>query len=108
MSSDIRIRNLHLARHLSGGLGNLTKELAVKTNETALIKMGQGEKEIPNSISRSIEEKLGLPSSWMDRDNELLIGMSPLDYAIHQEVSALPEQTKHALLTFIASLPKSK
>lgn len=108
MPSDIRTRNLHLARHLSGGLGNLAKALAAETNETALIKMGQGEKEIPNSISRSIEEKLSLPSAWMDRDNELLIGMSPLDYALHQEMSALPEQTRRALLTFIVSLPKSK
>lgn len=108
MTSDLRKRNLNLARHLCDGLGNLATELTSVTNEAALIRMGQGKKEIANSMSKAIEEKLGLPPAWMDRDNEYLIRMSQQEYAIHEKVSMLSEKSRQGLLSVLASLPLAK
>jgi hypothetical protein len=108
MSLELRAQNLHLARHLCGGLGNLAKELVPETNEAALIKMGQGKKEISDATAQLIEQRLGLPAAWMDRDNEILIRISAQEYAIHKRVSVLPEEAKQSLLILISSLPVAK
>jgi len=105
MSQSRRAQNLHLARHLCDGLGNLVAELAPSTNEAELIRMGQGKKDITNAVSQTIEQRLNLPPEWMDRDNEGLLKMSPLDYAIHKKISLLPGEAKEALLAFVAALP---
>lgn len=108
MPLELRVQNLHLARHLCDGLYRLATELAPETNEAALIRMDQGKKEITDTTSQLIEQKLGLPAAWMDRDNKSLIRMSAQEYAIHKRVSALPEEAKRGLLIFISSLPVAK
>lgn len=108
MPLELRARNLHLARHLCDGLGKLATKLDPETNEAALIKMGQGQKEITDSTSQLIEQRLGLPAAWMDRDNESLIRMSAEEYAIHKRVLALSEEAKQSLLILISSLPVAK
>lgn len=104
MAPDIRTTNLHLARHLCDGLGKLAATLGSATNETALIKMGQGKKAISDAMARDIEEKLGLPSGWMDRDNEGLMKIERLDYALCKEILSLNENAKKGLLSFVSSL----
>ena len=104
MAPDIRTTNLHLARHLCDGLGKLAATLGPATNEAALIKMGQGKKAISDAIARDIEEKLGLPSGWMDRDNEGLMKIEPLDYALCKQILSLNHNAKNGLLSFVSSL----
>ena len=53
MAKSIRMENLHLARHLCDGLGNLAVTLAPITNEAALIKMGQGKNAITDVMASS-------------------------------------------------------
>ena len=106
MTLTLRTTNLHLTRHLCDGLGNLAAALDSITNEAALIRMGQEKKAITDTMARNIEQKLGLPSNWMDRDNESLIRMTALDYEIHKQTSLLPEEAKRALLVFICSRHK--
>lgn len=105
MTSDLRKRNLYLARYLYDGLGKLATELTSVTTQAELIRMGQGKKKITNSMSKAIEEKLELPPAWMDRDNEYLIRMSPQEYAIHKKVLMLSAEGRRSLLSFLASLP---
>lgn len=104
MAPDMRTTNLHLARHLCDGLGKLAAALGPATNEAALIKMGQGKKAISDAMARDIEEKLGLPSGWMDRDNEGLMKMESLDYALCKQILLVNENAKKGLLNFISSL----
>lgn len=98
----IRSINLHLLSHLYGALWKLADELEPITNQAALIRMRQGEKEITDEMARRIEEKLALPGNWMDRDNHELIRMSALDYRISKKVLTLTEKEKCGLDAFIS------
>ncbi|GAB3542868.1 hypothetical protein GCM10027343_15580 [Noviherbaspirillum agri] len=100
--NSIRSKNLILARSLFGGmLRGVTEALDSVINQTTLIKMGQGEKEITDSMARRIEQLLGLPINWMDRDNERLLRMSLLDYEVYEQISLMPESAKKALGAFL-------
>jgi hypothetical protein len=104
MAPDIRATNLYLARHLCDGLGKLAAALGPATNEAALIKMGQGKKAVSDAMAKDIEEKLGLPSGWMDRDNEGLMKIESLDYALCKQILSLNDNAKKGLLSFVSSL----
>lgn len=102
MAKSIRMENLHLARHLCDGLGNLAAALAPITNEAALIKMGQGKKAITDVMARDIEQMLGVPCGWMDRNNEGLIRLTALDHELFKQVSLLSDEAKKSLFEFIS------
>lgn len=106
MPQNIRIKNLHLARHLSDGLGKLAAVLGNATNEAALIKMGQGKSPISDDLASIIEMKLELPRGWMSRDNGKLIQMESVDAAIHKQIAPLSEETKKSLLSLLSSINK--
>lgn len=102
MISEVRSANIRILRHIHSGLGNLAREISQITNEAALIKMGQGEKEMPDIMARSIEKKLGLPTNWMDRDNDEIIKMSELDYQIYKKILIMSDKKKSSLDAFIS------
>lgn len=94
---NLRSRNLITLRYLYDGLGKLAKLLDPIANEAALIKMGQEKKEISDETSRKIEEVLGLPKNWMDRENDQLIMMSELDYRIVKKIMSMADDKKRGL-----------
>lgn len=78
--------------------------IAGVTNEAALIKMGQGKKAMSDAMAKDIEEKLRLPTGWMDRDNEGLIKMESLEYALCKQILLVNEKAKKGLLSFVSSM----
>ena len=59
-------------------------------------KMATGEMEITDQISREIESSFGLPSNWLDRDNEKIAKMSREDYELMTIVLTLSQDSKKA------------
>jgi hypothetical protein len=96
-TSDVRITNLLLLRHLHGSQTNLVTSLAPKFSAVTLKGMVGGHTKITDEAAREIEAKLNLPSDWMDRDNEGLIWMSKINYELHGFISALPPSEKERL-----------
>lgn len=100
-----RQNNLYLTRYLFEGLGNVAKLLAPRANESALIRMGQGKAEISDEMARAIEEKLGLPRGWMDRDNDMLLRkLSPIHYQLVTHIKNMPEKQLQTLLDYFTSI----
>lgn len=101
MSLENRMKNLYLLRFFYETMGSVAKELNGIANESALIRMGQGKKEVSDATARSIESRLGLPEGWMDRDNEKILRMSPTDHQLLLRAALLPEAKKRALIEFL-------
>jgi hypothetical protein len=93
-------------RYFYEGLGNVAKALEPLTNEAALIKMGQGKVEVTDDMAMNIENKLGLPAGWMDRDNEMILRrMTENDYDLLRVIANIPQESKTALISFLHTLP---
>jgi len=84
-------------RHIYDGLGKLANELHPIANEADLIKMGQGKKEISDTMASRIEENLSLTREWMSRDNERFITLDEQNYRLISKIMALPEEKRHEL-----------
>lgn len=95
------IQNLRIARYISDGLGKLVELINPVANEALLIAIGQGKKEMPESVIQAIEEKLDLPKGWMGRDNHSMLMLSNLDFELCKKISGLSDDQKKALLAFI-------
>lgn len=99
----IRSRNLGLIRHLNGGHNNAASKLASVTNSNYLSKMIAGEMDISDYKARIIEGTLQLPAGWMDRDNFLLLDMSPVQSEIFSCITKLSTERQAALLSFLST-----
>ena len=102
MARTIRSRNLDLIRWLNYGHDSTAKLLASVTNPSYLSKMATGEMDISDRKARSIEKSANLPVDWLDRNNIDVLGMTQIEYKLHQVVVALSPERKNALLTLLS------
>lgn len=103
MCKTTRSTNLTLIWYLEGVQKNLANRLNLP--QSIISKMVRDELQIDDRQSRTIESAYEFPQGWLDRDNNAILSMPPVEYKIQQRVSRLSDESKIALLEFLASLP---
>lgn len=104
MARTTRSTNLDLIRWLNYGHEKTAEKLAGLTNANYLSKMATGDMAIGDHEAREIERILTLPVGWMDRDNTAMLAMTPTEFELYQLVKQYPDETKVALVGFLASM----
>lgn len=104
--SSIRSENLRLIRLMNHTHVNTAEKLkSVVSNECKLSDLTNDKKPTDDYTARGIENVLGLPIGWLDRDNMKIIkSMSQMDFELVQKLSKLSDEAKDGLSKFIASI----
>ena len=94
---DIPSTNLDYLRWKYGTHEALSKKLEGILNWNELSKYSLGDKPIPKSRARAIENRLDMPDGWLDRDNFSLASLAKDDYLLVTKLLSASPKVKQAI-----------
>jgi hypothetical protein len=106
MDKNLRAENLDFIRWMFGGHVYTAKLLqSAISNEALLSQLALGKKPISDSVARSVEHILELPTGWLDRDNIGHIkSINQIDFDITNYFKDLPCDSKDGLHKFLKNI----